>query len=235
MKQNKYSIRPTIVEAVIILFTSLTTLLLRDILGTIICIIPITLLGTFILLKIFFHKVLSWTNLHSSSKESIANLNREEKHSEHPLGKAEVQKKRMELFHHEFQLEQQSYLLQKEKENELKLAAILKYTRDTFKRLDFDETEIFQICECVRYFVTNQQVFNQTEIHIKRRMSITQIALKNFAWNIGFQYNISGDLTARFVIATFNEWFCNTTFATVRKNLRTTTGKHVIEIDEHIL
>ena len=36
-------------------------------------------------------------------------------------------------------------------------------------------------------------------------------------------------------IATFNEWFSNTTFATVRKNLRTTTGKHVIEIDEHIL
>jgi hypothetical protein len=141
----------------------------------------------------------------------------------------------MELFHHEFQLEQQSYLLQKEKENDLKLAAILKYTRDTFKRLDFDETEIFQICECVRYFVTNQQVLNQTEVHIKRRMNVTQIALKNFAWNIAFQYNISGDLTARFVIATFNEWFSNTSFATVRKNLRTTTGRHVIEIDENIL
>ena len=151
------------------------------------------------------------------------------------MGKAQVQKKRMELFHHEFQLEQQSYLLQKEKENDLKLAAILKYTRDTFKRLDFDETEIFQICECVRYFVTNQQVLNQTEVHIKRRMNVTQIALKNFAWNIAFQYNISGDHAARFVIATFNEWFSNTTFATVRKNLRTTTGKHVIEIDEHIL
>ena len=66
-------------------------------------------------------------------------------------------------------------------------------------------------------------------------MNVTQIALKNFAWNIAFQYNISGDHAARFVIATFNEWFSNTTFATVRKNLRTTTGKHVIEIDEHIL
>lgn len=98
----------------------------------------------------------------------------------------------MELFHHEFQLEQQSYLLQKEKENDLKLAAIL-------------------------------------------RMNVTQIALKNFAWNIAFQYNISGDHAARFVIATFNEWFSNSTFATVRKNLRTTTGRHVIEIDEHIL
>ena len=66
-------------------------------------------------------------------------------------------------------------------------------------------------------------------------MNVTQIALKNFAWNIAFQYNISGDLTARFVIATFNEWFSNTSFATVRKNLRTTTGRHVIEIDENIL
>ena len=66
-------------------------------------------------------------------------------------------------------------------------------------------------------------------------MNVTQIALKNFAWNIAFQYNLSGDHAARFVIATFNEWFSNTTFATVRKKLRTTTGRHVIEIDEHIL
>ncbi len=186
-------------------------------------------------MKVFYRKGTSWIHRHATSKESVANLSTKSEQSEHPLGKAEVQKKRMELFHHEFQLEQQSYLLQKEKENDLKLAAILKYTRDTFKRLDFDETEIFQICECVRYFVTNQQVLNRTEVHIKRRMNVTQIALKNFAWNIAFQYNISGDLAARFVIATFNEWFSNTTFDTVRKNLRTTTGRHVIEIDENIL
>ena len=235
MKQNKYSIRPAIIEALIILTTSMLTLLLREVLGMMTYIIPITLLVVFILLKVFYRKGTSWIHRHATSKESVANLSTKSEQSEHPLGKAEVQKKRMELFHHEFQLEQQSYLLQKEKENDLKLAAILKYTRDTFKRLDFDETEIFQICECVRYFVTNQQVLNRTEVHIKRRMNVTQIALKNFAWNIAFQYNISGGDAARFVIATFNEWFSNTTFDTVRKNLRTTTGRHVIEIDENIL
>ena len=127
------------------------------------------------------------------------------------------------------------YKQQKEREEDEKLNAILKYTRDTFKRFDLDETEIFQICESVRYFVTNRQVLSMTEIHIKKHSSLTQISLKNFAWNIAFQYNIGGDVTTSFVIATFAEWFTNSTFDTVRKNLRTTTGRHKIEIDENIL
>ena len=48
----------------------------------------------------------------------------------------EVQKRRMELFHYEYQHEQQQYKSnkkKKEKEDE-KLNAILKYTRDIFKR-----------------------------------------------------------------------------------------------------
>lgn len=147
----------------------------------------------------------------------------------------EVQKKRMELFHYEYQREQQQYQQQKEKEDDEKLNAILKYTRDTFKRFDLDETEIFQICECVRYFVANRRVLSMTEIHIKKHNSITQISLKNFAWNIAFQYNIGRDMTTSFVMATFSEWFANSTFDTVRKNLRTTTGRHKIEIDENIL
>lgn len=105
----------------------------------------------------------------------------------------------------------------KKKEDDEKLNAILKYTQDTFKRFDLDETEIFQICECVRYFVTNRRVLSMTEIHIKKHSSITQISLKNFAWNIAFQYNIGGDMTTSFVMATFAEWFANSTFDTVRK------------------
>ena len=101
----------------------------------------------------------------------------------------EVQKKRMELFHYEYQREQQQYQWQKEREEDEKLNAILRYTRDTFKRFDLDETEIFQICESVRYFVTNRRVLSATEIHIKKHTSLTQISLKNFAWNIAFQYN----------------------------------------------
>lgn len=147
----------------------------------------------------------------------------------------EVQKKRMELFHYECQREQQQYQQQKEREEDIKLNAILRYTRDTFKRFDLDETEIFQICESVRYFATNRQVLSSTEIHIKKHTSLTQISLKNFAWNIAFQYNIGGDMTTSFVMATFSEWFTNSTFDTIRKNLRTTTGRHKIEIDENIL
>lgn len=141
----------------------------------------------------------------------------------------------MELFHYEYQREQQQYQQQKEREEDEKLNVILKYTRDTFKRFDLDETEIYQICESVRYFVANRQVLSVTEIHIKKRSSLTQISLKNFAWNIAFQYNIGRDMTTSFVMATFAEWFANYTFDTVRKNLRTTTGRHKIEIDEKIL
>lgn len=147
----------------------------------------------------------------------------------------EIQKQRMELFHQEYQYEQQQYVQRKENADEAKLQAVLKYTKDTFKSLDFDEAEVFQLCECVRYFVTNKQALTQTDIRIKRRASVTQIALKNFAWNIAFQYNIGGDVTALFVMRTFNEWFANSTLETIRKNLRTTTGRHKIEINEKII
>lgn len=146
----------------------------------------------------------------------------------------EIQKQRMELFHQEYQYEQQQYVQRKENADEAKLQAVLKYTKDTFKNLDFDEAEIFQLCECVRYFVTNKQSLTHTDIRIRRRVSVTQIALKNFAWNIAFQYNIGGDATALFVMHTFNEWFANSTLETIRKNLRTTTGRHKIEINEKI-
>lgn len=146
----------------------------------------------------------------------------------------EIQKQRMELFHQEYQYEQQQYVQRKENADEAKLQAVLKYTKDTFKNLDFDEAEIFQLCECVRYFVTNKQPLTHTDIRIRRRVSVTQIALKNFAWNIAFQYNIGGDATALFVMHTFNEWFANSTLETIRKNLRTTTGRHKIEINEKI-
>ena len=146
----------------------------------------------------------------------------------------EIQKQRIELFHQEYQYEQQQYVQRKENADEAKLQAVLKYTKDTFKNLDFDEAEIFQLCECVRYFVTNKQSLTHTDIRIRRRVSVTQIALKNFAWNIAFQYNIGGDATALFVMHTFNEWFANSTLETIRKNLRTTTGRHKIEINEKI-
>lgn len=99
-----------------------------------------------------------------------------------PFGKNnDVLKKRMELFHYEYQSEQQEYAKRKGMEEDAKLTAMLKYTRDTFKRLDFEEAEVFHICECIRYFLTNRQPLSNTEIRISKRSTVTQIALKNFA------------------------------------------------------
>ena len=148
---------------------------------------------------------------------------------------SQLVQERLNLFHNEYQYEQEQYRQQKEKADIEKLEAILKYTRDTFKKLEMEEAEIYQICESVRYFVTNNQTLSITELRIRKRTHITQIALKNFAWNIAFQYGIGGELTAEFVLVTFNEWFANSTLDTIRKNLRTTSGNHKIEIDEHII
>lgn len=152
-----------------------------------------------------------------------------------PDGSPKSAQERMVQFHSEYTHERTQYLQQKEKVDMEKLEVILKYTRETFKRLELDETEVFQICESVRYFVTRHQVMPMTKMQIRKRSHITQIALKNFAWNIAFQYGIEGELTAEFLLTTFREWFANSTLDTIRKNLRTTTGRHSIEIDEHII
>ena len=144
-------------------------------------------------------------------------------------------RKRMELFYYKYQSEQQEYAKRKEMEEDAKLTAMLRYTRDTFNRLDFEEAEVFQICECVRYFLTNRQPLSNIEIRISKRSTVIQIALKNFAWNIAYPYNMSGDATAAFVLNTIFEWFANTMIATIKKTLRTTNGKHKIDIDEKVL
>lgn len=212
MKQKQYILHSLTIEVIAVLLASMIAFQICNMLSIRMSLLPFVMAVGYVILKLLYHLCIS-----------IARYI------------VEVQKRRMELFHYEYQHEQQQYKQQKEREEDEKLNAILKYTRDTFKRFDLDETEIFQICESVRYFVTNRQVLSMTEIHIKKHSSLTQISLKNFAWNIAFQYNIGGDVTTSFVMATFAEWFTNSTFDTVRKNLRTTTGRHKIEIDENIL
>ena len=85
----------------------------------------------------------------------------------------DVLKKRMELFHYEYQSEQQEYAMRKEQEDDANLSAILKYTQDIFFHLGFDEAEVFQICECVRYFLTNRQPLSNTEIRTSKRSTVT--------------------------------------------------------------
>lgn len=120
-------------------------------------------------------------------------------------------------------------------ENEYKqlVAQAIQYTRITFLRLGFTEDEVLKVCSCVEYFVSNQEVLRTKDLSIPRRTSVTQIALQNFSWNVAYPFHISGTQTADFVKHTFASWFPQTEVGTIRKNLRTTRGHHLVLIDEH--
>ena len=242
MKQKQYILHSLTIEVIAVLLASMIAFQICNMLCIRMSLLPFVMAVGYVILKLLYHLCISVARYiieaplsHLTLANEVTDKETSTVTSLHTQDCVDVQKRRMELFHYEYQHEQQQYKQQKEREEDEKLNAILKYTRDTFKRFNLDETEIFQICESVRYFVTNRQVLSMTEIHIKKHSSRTQISLKNFAWNIAFQYNIGGDITTSFVMATFAEWFTNSTFDTVRKNLRTTTGRHKIEIDENIL
>lgn len=245
MKQKRYIFHSMTIEMVTVLLASIISFPLSDAIGVQLSAVPFVMAGSYVVLKLSYYLCISVSSHVIAFTSAIS-----QKASENSLqaqedttvadtlsnaNKEDILMKRMELFHYEYQHEQQQYRQRKEKEEDEKLYAILQYTRNTFRRLDFDEEEIFQICECVRYFVTNRQALTSTSMHIKRRTDVTQISLKNFAWNIAYQYNISRDVTAQFVMHTFHEWFANSTIDTIRKNLRTTTGRHKIEIDTNIM
>lgn len=141
---------------------------------------------------------------------------------------------RYELFHDQLKKEYQQFTSQKNKADEEKFKKILEYTRTTFNQLEFNQEEIFMICESVEYFIKHKAVLKSIDIHIQQKPNVTQISLKNFAWNIANQYNIKGIITAEFTITTFREWFKDSTVSTVAKNLRTINGRHTIEIDENL-
>lgn len=144
------------------------------------------------------------------------------------------QQQRYKLFHDLFEKEYQQFTSQKNKADEEKFKKILEYTRTTFNKLEFNQEEIFMICESVEYFIKHKTVLKSIDTHIQQKPNVTQISLKNFAWNIANQYNIKGIITAEFIITTFHEWFKDSTISTVAKNLRTTNGRHMIEIDENL-
>ena len=244
MKQRQHTFQSLTIEVLTVLLASTISFPVSDALGMQPSILPFVMVACYVALKLIYHLCLSLSvhiiSLASLFRHKPTQSDRQTKDdctfatAISTVGDDDIKMKRMELFHYEYQHEEQQYLQQKEKEEDEKLQAVLQYTRNTFRQFDFSEEEIFQICECVRYFVTNRQAL-RVNIHIKRRAAITQISLKNFAWNIAFQYNISRDVTAQFVMQTFHEWFANSTIDTIRKNLRTTTGKHKIKIDEKII
>ncbi|UBD75172.1 hypothetical protein K6V26_02065 [Parabacteroides goldsteinii] len=243
MKQKQYILHSWVIEVIAVLLASMIAFQVCNIFGIRMSLLPFIMATGYVILKLMYHLCITVARyiIEAIPPSFLISVKKRDCKktlalTSFPISNCEeVQKKRMELFHYEYQREQQQYQWQKEREEDEKLNAILRYTRDTFKRFDLEETEIYQICESVRYLVINRQVLSATEIHIKKRTSLTQISLKNFAWNIAFQYNIGRDMTTSFVMATFSEWFANSTFDTVRKNLRTTTGRHKIEIDENIL
>ena len=245
MKQRQHIFQSLTIEVITVLLASTISFPVSDALSMQLSILPFVMVACYVALKLIYHLCLSLSariiSLASLFRHKPTKSDRQTK-DDCTLATAistvdndDIQMKRMELFHYEYQHEERQYLQQKEREKDEKLQAVLQYTRNTFRQFDFNEEEIFQICECVRYFVTNQQALSSASNRIKRRAAVTQISLKNFAWNIAFQYNISRDVTAQFVMQTFHEWFANSTLDTIRKNLRTTTGNHKIKIDEQII
>ena len=245
MRQRQHTFQSLTIEVLTVLLASTISFPVSDALGVQLSILPFVMVACYVALKLIYHLCVTLSThiivLASLFRHKPTQSDRQTK-DDCTLSAAmsaadnnDIQMKRMELFHYEYQHEERQYLQQREKEEDAKLQVVLQYTRNTFRQFDFSEEEIFQICECVRYFVTNRQALSSASIRIKRRAAVTQISLKNFAWNIAFQYNISRDVTAQFVMQTFNEWFANSTLDTIRKNLRTTTGKHRIKIDEHIV
>lgn len=244
MSKKQYTLQKLTIELVSVLLASLVAFRICEMLSIKLAYLPLVLVGCYIVLKLLYSLSIIMVGyvmklipiLYKIENKPVLASNIGNAVEYDSSGKSnDVLKKRMELFHYEYQSEQLEYAKKKEQEEDAKLTAMLRYTRDTFNRLDFEEAEVFQICECVRYFLTNRQPLSNTEIRISKRSTVTQITLKNFAWNIANQYNINGDATAAFVFNTFNEWFSNTAIATIKKNLRTTTGRHKIEIDEKVL
>ncbi|WP_287699317.1 hypothetical protein, partial [Bacteroides sp.] len=198
MKQKQYILHSLAIEVIAVLLASMIAFQVCKIFGIRMSLLPFVMATGYVILKLIYHLCIIVVRyiIEVIPPSFLVLVKKRVSKKTLPLAYfpisncEEVQKKRMELFHYEYQREQQQYQQQKEREEDEKLNVILKYTRDTFKRFDLDETEIYQICESVRYFVANRQVLSVTEIHIKKRSSLTQISLKNFAWNIAFQYNI---------------------------------------------
>ena len=151
-----------------------------------------------------------------------------------PAEEQTIAKRRLDLYHSQFEVENKKVQQKQRMINKQKLIKVTDYTRNTFIRLGFNKSDVFKICESVEYLISNNAVLKYEDFHISYKSHVTQISLKNFAWNIANLYGLSRDLAAEFVMTTFSEWFKNTTRTTVVKNLRTTLGTHQIEIEEKL-
>lgn len=122
----------------------------------------------------------------------------------------------------------------KEKHDREKLENILRYTHLVFLPHGFSDEELYQIEEAVKLLVQYNGIVNCVSVKIAKN-KLKQADLKNFAWNIGNQYNIDSEVLALFVLSPFHSWFKNTEKETIRKTLRNTSGAYSIKIDENII
>lgn len=122
----------------------------------------------------------------------------------------------------------------KEKYDREKLENILRYTRLVFLPHGFSDEELYQIEEAVKLLVQYNGIVNCVSVKIAKN-KLKQADLKNFAWNIGNQYNIDSEVLALFVLSLFHSWFKNTEKETIRKTLRNTNGAYSIKIDENVI
>ena len=178
MKQRQHIFQSWAIEVVTVLLASTISFPVSDALGMQLSTLPFIMVACYVALKLIYHLCLS-LSAHIISLTSLfchkpTKSNRQTKDDStlataiSMVGNDDIQMKRIELFHYEYLHEERQYLQQKEKEEDEKLQAVLQYTRNTFRQFDFSEEEIFQISECVRYFVTNRQALS-VNIHIKRR------------------------------------------------------------------
>ncbi|MDD6702697.1 MAG: hypothetical protein PUE35_08965 [Bacteroidales bacterium] len=112
---------------------------------------------------------------------------------------------------------------------------VVAYTEREFRKLEFGEENISDICKSVKFLILFKEVLPADAFDIQTKPKAKQGAIKNYAWNIANAFNINQDLTAQFVKKTFRELFKNTEVNTIAKNLRTTTPTVAIKLDEHIL
>lgn len=145
--------------------------------------------------EIFYCIVLAKVLIESKRYKAYAFDNPAEEHA--------IAKRRLDLFHSQFEIENKKAQQKQLMINKQKLIKVTDYTRNTFIRLGFNKSDVFKICESVEYLINNNAVLKYEDFHITYNSQVTQISLKNFAWNIANLYGLNRDLAAEFVMTTF--------------------------------
>ncbi len=141
----------------------------------------------------------------------------------------------LEVFINQMQIDRKQMNEAKVARETKKLEVILKYTRYTLMPHGFTDEELYQIEEAVKLLVELNGVTRMEVLSIGKKKSLKQADLKNFCWNIAYQYGIDPKITALFALNLFYAWFSNTEPSSIQKTLRNTTGNYTIEIDENII